>query len=186
MLTIMRALLLPIVISLPLVACAGESHDAALRARVARLERQVAELSAREASRPSRSSCARVVDASVPPGTRFTYDVAVAPTTSNLATGDAVTIRSVRGTRADLAPGGDYVVRGTYTLASADVATLALNVTAVRSGEGCSRNDGQDELAVRRGSGSFELRERMPYPGKPHLTFYVAGQAHGGMYFAAK
>ncbi len=77
------------------------------------------------------------------------------------------------------------MVRGTYTLASADAATLALNVTAVRSGEGCSRSDGQDELAVKRGSDSFELSKRMPYPGKPHVTFYVAGQAHGGMYFAA-
>ncbi len=117
------------------------------------------------------------VDASVPPGTRFTYDVAVAPTTSNLETGDAVTITSVRGTRGDLEPGGGYVVRGTYTLASADSATLALNVTAVRSGAGHSRSDGQDELVVKRGSGSFEPRKRMPYPGKPHLTFYVAGQA---------
>ena len=133
--------------------------------------------------RPLRSRCERVVDVSIPAGTRFPYTVPFERGASNFKPGDRIVIREVRGTRKAFEPGGIYRVVGEYTLGSAAEAQLALSVTAVRRGEGCTSGNQRGTQSVTRGSGTFDLAVVMPYPGHPHLTFYVAGRNAGGVYF---
>ena len=64
---------------------------------------------------PSRvPSCERVVDASIPRGTRFPYAVKYQIGASNREPGDRILIREVRGTRRKLEIGGIYRVIGEY------------------------------------------------------------------------
>jgi hypothetical protein len=132
-------------------------------------------------SRPPK--CERVVDASIPEGTKFPYRVPYEIGSSSLKSGDRIVIREIRGTRARFEEGGIYKVIGEYTLASAEEARLALSVTAVRRGDGCTSSNGRGTQRVVRGSGGFELAALIPYPGNPHLTFYIAGRNSGGVYF---
>jgi hypothetical protein len=132
-------------------------------------------------SRPP--GCERVVDASIPEGTKFPYTVPHEIGSSSLKLGDRILIREVRGTRPRFEVGGIYKVIGEYTLASAAEARLALSVTAVRRGDGCTFGNGRGTRRVVRGSGTFDLAAVMPYAGHPHLTFYVVGRNSGGIYF---
>ncbi len=97
---------------------------------------------------------------------------------TNLHAGDSITIREVHGTRPDFAVDGIYRVRGDYTLASADKATIGFNITG-----GCTRNATLNVQAVKRGSGTFELATKIAYVGQPHVTFYIEGNGSGGVYF---
>src|SRR5579859_5759740 len=98
-------------------SCAS-AREARLEARVAVLERQLAEQ--RAASSASSGRCAHVDDDSVPPATRFAYDIPFDTGHSSLRDGDRIVITEVHGTKPDFAEGGMYLVRGTYNLASAD------------------------------------------------------------------
>ena len=102
---------------------------------------------------------------------------------TNTRAGDRTTITDVHGTRGDFGIGGIYTVRGEYTLATADEATLAFNVTAIEQGEGCTYGNGRGSTHVLRGSGTFELANSIPYRGHPHVTFYIKGEGSGGVYF---
>ncbi|HEX4513912.1 MAG TPA: hypothetical protein VH054_10260, partial [Polyangiaceae bacterium] len=84
----------------------------------------------------------------------------------------------VRGTRKDFAVDGIYVVRGDYTLASANEAVLGLNVTG-----GCTSHTERGHVAIKKGSGSFELAVKVAYVGQPAVTFYVDGTGSGGVHF---
>jgi len=134
--------------------------------------------------RPSR--CERVIDISIPEGTKFPYTVPYELGASSLKSGDRIVIREVRGTRPTFEPGGIYRVVGEYTFGSAAEASLALSVTAVRRGEGCTSGPGRGTQKVIRGSGTFDLVSVMPYPGHPHVTFYVSGNNAGGVYFGKR
>jgi hypothetical protein len=133
--------------------------------------------------KPVPPACQRVVDTSFPADTRFPYSVKYELGVSNLKLSDRIVIKEVRGTRPKFEEGGIYRVRGEYTLGSAAEAKLALNVTAVRRGEGCTSGNRRGDQKVLRGSGTFELAAPMPYHGYPHLTFYIDGKNAGGTYF---
>ena len=134
--------------------------------------------------RPSR--CERVIDVSIPEGTKFPYAVGFELGEKSLKSGDRIVIREVRGTRPTFEPGGIYRLVGEYSFGSGAEALLALSVTAVRRGEGCTSGNGRGTQKVIRGSGTFDLATVMPYPGNPHLTFYVSGNNAGGVYFGRR
>ena len=76
--------------------------------------------------------------------------------------GDSLVLDEVRGTHDAFVQGGVYRVRGRYTLASAERAHLALTTTNGRS-------DGEKEMDVERGSGTFDFTFGMVELGYPHL-----------------
>ena len=82
-----------------------------------------------------------------------------------------------------LAPGEIIIVKGTYTLASHDEASLAFYVTS--SGpSGWTDVNPQQQTQVKKGSGKFELRHTL-VKGYPHVSFYGKpnGDSFGGVYF---
>ena len=100
--------------------------------------------------------------------------------------GDKITILEVRGTADTMTPGNTYWIKGTYTLASHDRATLAAYVTtATDAGNGTSASLKVQTTVVNRGNGTFTLFLPMSYKGWPHVSFYPAdGEAgFGGNYF---
>jgi hypothetical protein len=121
--------------------------------------------------------------------------------------GDAITIESIRGTSDTIRAGNTYEVSGTYTLASADKAELAINVTTGNHARPILvRDQGgrQYELiplpvnpdhhppipaqkeAVSKGSGRFTLRFHMWGSGQPHVSFYPikgSGESFLSTYF---
>jgi hypothetical protein len=167
--------------ALALSGCASTSTSTQLETRVSALERELAAL--RAAGPTQRIPCAQIMDASVPSGTAFPFVIHYAAAPPDTRAGDAITITEVRGTSPVLTVGGMYLVRGTYTLASAPDAELGFHVTATRPGEGCTNGNGRESQTIARGSGSFELATRVVYEGRPHVSFYVAGQGSGGVYF---
>lgn len=174
------ALLLP-----ALIGCGGKTE--ALEARVGRLEQEIAELKGAQKnsspSRTARSGCKRVLDTDFPDNTAFRYAVDYELGATNVKTDDQIVINEVRGTEPSFEVGGIYLVKGRYTLASAPNATLLLSVTATERGEGCTSGNGRASVQVDKGAGVFELAAPIPYPGQPHVTFYVNGANAGGVYF---
>ncbi|MHC5065103.1 MAG: hypothetical protein ACYTG5_14145 [Planctomycetota bacterium] len=97
--------------------------------------------------------------------------------------GDGIVIEEVRGTAPVFLPGEEYVVRGSYELASQEEAVLMFSLTEMNS-SGIRSVDERQHVTVSSGSGSFALQLEMPAQGYPHLTFYErAGPAVGGLYF---
>jgi hypothetical protein len=74
---------------------------------------------------------------------------------------DAPSASAKRGTSPVLKVGGMYLVRGTYTLASAPDAALGFHRTATHRGGGCTSGNGRSSARISRGSGSFELAARV-------------------------
>ena len=177
-------------IAVALAGCAS-SDTSKLEARVASLEKEVAELRAARqmADRESRTDaaqragCTNSIDVNIDPATQFRDVVAFEVGKTDVRSGDRIAITEVRGTRPDFAVGGVYLVRGEYTLASADDASLGFSVTATQSGEGCTHGNSRGSKTITRGSGSFELATPIPYTGYPHVSFYVKGNGSGGVYF---
>lgn len=126
------------------------------------------------------------------------------------AQGDSITIESVRGTADKLSTGNTYEVTGTYKLASADQALLAIWVTSgpmygsarpikVRDDEGrrymlvpMNPNDNHRPLpdqnkVVSKGEGHFTLRFKLWGPGGPHVSVYPYknGKAKGNSFLSA-
>jgi hypothetical protein len=99
--------------------------------------------------------------------------------------GDKITILEVRGTAETFMPGNSYEIKGVYSLASHDRATLAAYITATEAGEGKSRSLEIQRAIVDQGDGSFTLILPMNYQGWPHVSFYPAkgGSSFGGNYF---
>ena len=181
------------------VVCGCASGEADYQARLHKLEIEVAELRGqvtaleRPASPkhgtidvmgpPKYGQCAKTIDVTIPVGTQMTSAVPFELGRTNTRPGDRITITDVHGTRGDFAIDGTYVVRGEYTLASADEATLGFMVTAITAGEGCTTGNNRGTVHVSRGSGTFELANSIPYRGYPHVSFYIQGQGSGGVYF---
>ncbi len=176
------------IVALSACAPSTSSYDA----RVADLERQVAELRQTLAARPIEhtATCKTVHDVSFPSATTFNSSVAFDVGNSDVRDGDLIVIDEVRGTRSDFAVDGVYFVRGHYTLTSADEAILGFNVSASRVGDACTNGNGTNRQFVKRGSGTFELSTRIAYVGRPHVGFYRAKEGLvtnadelGGVYF---
>jgi hypothetical protein len=124
-----------------------------------------------------RATC-KPIDISFPSSTTFPVAVPFEIGHTDLHGGDRITITEVRGTQPDFAIDGIYLVRGDYTLSSADEAVIGLNVTG-----GCTSGTERGHVGVKKGSGKFEVAVKIAYVGQPHVTFYVNGQGSGGVYF---
>lgn len=173
-------------VALVTAAGCGAGGSPELQARVDRLEAEVAALKSQGRvphPAPAPRSARTCVDVNVPTSTQFPFVLDVERGSTSTKAGDAIEIQEVRGTRPQLEQGGTYLVRGTYTLSSADEATLLFSVTAERPGEGCTSGNSRGSIRASKGSGEFELATVVPYQGKPHVTFYVDGQNGGGVYF---
>lgn len=104
---------------------------------------------------------------------------------SKLLSGDRVDITEVRGTAETMTPGNVYWIKGTYTLASHDQASLMVGVTAARAADGTGPTLKVQSVAVTKGSGTFTLLYPMTVKGWPHVSFYPPqnGGDFGGTHF---
>ena len=104
---------------------------------------------------------------------------------SKLADGDKIDITEVRGTATTMSPGNVYWIKGTYTLASHDRASLMVGVTAALASEGTGSTLKTQSVDVTKGSGTFTLLYAMICKGWPHVSFYPKGNGSdfGGTYF---
>ena len=96
--------------------------------------------------------------------------------------GDKITIVEVRGTADTFTPGHIYWIKGTYTLASCDRATLAAYTTAMDPADGTGTSFTVQKTEVTRGNGAFTLFLPMSCRGWPHVSFYGTEDS-GGIYF---
>jgi len=120
-----------------------------------------------------------------PVATEFSHVVNFEQGETRFLEGDKITILEVRGTAETFLPGNSYQIKGTYTLASHDRATLAAYITATEAGEGESRSLEIQHTIVDQGDGTFTLILPMNCKGWPHVSFYPAkgGSSFGGKYF---
>jgi hypothetical protein len=104
----------------------------------------------------------------------------------HFATGDQIIITSVRGNRKHIEPGGSYLVQGSYILASADTADLALFCTTRGQSGSTPVQDGQ-RIRITKGTAEFRLYETNLPDGWLHVSFYPDnGSSHDGVYFGEK
>src|SRR5262249_44794061 len=156
--------------------CAGSTSQ--LEARVHDLEKRMTEMQAScSASRDSavhgnmdtiRSNAVdprKCIYNSFPADTQFPEAVPFDVARHTLRGNNKITIHEVRGTQKDFAKDGIYLVRGDYTLTSADEAVLGLNVTG-----GCTNHTERGHVPIKKGSGKFELAVKAGYVGQPHVT----------------
>lgn len=115
----------------------------------------------------------------------FPYAVKFEQGATKFLEGDKITIVEVRGTAETFKPGDIYLVKGTYTLASHDRASLAAYTTAKNAAEGTSKSYSAQTTTVKKGTGTFTLFLPMSCEGWPHVSFYPAegGEGFGGNYF---
>jgi hypothetical protein len=115
----------------------------------------------------------------------FPYVIEAELGASEFASGDRIVISSVRGDRKHFEPGGRYVLDGAYTLASAESADLAWFSTS-RAPSGATPVAEEEHVKISRGSGNFHLVKTLHDDGWLHVSFYVNGHSHGGVYFGEK
>ena len=89
--------------------------------------------------------------------------------------GDKITVDEVRGTAETFEPGNIYFIKGTYTLASHDKATLAAYTTAMDAENAKGYSFKAQTMVVDQKQGKFTLFLPMSCRGWPHVTFYPAG-----------
>jgi hypothetical protein len=136
----------------------------------------------------AKPKCSKVHDDSVPEGTTFPNVLSFELGKNDLTAFDSIVIKEVRSTIDRFDVGGMYLVRGEYTLSSAAEAHIVLSVSATAKGEGCTTGTRQGRVAIKRGTGKFELLMKMPYEGYPHVWFssdggQTSGSSLGGVYF---
>jgi beta-lactamase regulating signal transducer with metallopeptidase domain len=120
-----------------------------------------------------------------PATSEFPYAVRFEQGATRFQDGDKITIVEVRGTADRFAPDNTYRIKGTYTLASHDRATLAAYTTAMDAENGKSTPLKVQSTVVNQGNGTFTLLLPMSCRGWPHVSFYPAdgGGDFGGNYF---
>ncbi len=188
-----------------LTGCSTASTTPALTARVHALEVEVAELRAAANARAAtdrqstsadgvrrasdammRAASANCKDVSIPIGAQINLPVAFDVGKTSMHGGDRITITEVLGSRSDFAVGGVYLVRGDYTLASADEATLGFSIGAIDPADACTFGNNRGRQHVARGSGKFELATTIVHRGYPGVSFFVEGvDGSGGRLFGA-
>jgi hypothetical protein len=115
----------------------------------------------------------------------FPYIIQLESGASEFTSGDEIVISSVRGNREHLELGGRYLLDGSYTLASSESADLAWFSTS-RGPSGSTPISEQQHVLISKGSGSFHLEKTLLDDGWLHVSFYVNGHSHGGIYFGEK
>lgn len=115
----------------------------------------------------------------------FPYVIQTELGASEFAPGDEIHITSVRGDRKHLETGGQYLLEGRYTLASAESADLAWFSTS-RGPSGPTPVTKGEHIRITKGSGNFQLKKTLLNEGWLHVSFYVDGHSHGGIYFGEK
>jgi hypothetical protein len=115
----------------------------------------------------------------------FPYVIQAEMGAAEFGPNDTIVITSIRGDRKHIEPGGRYLVDGSYTLSSAEGADLALHTTS-RGPSGPSAIMPDQHVKVSRGSGEFHLKKTVRNDGWLHVSFYVDGHSHGGIYFGEK
>ena len=95
----------------------------------------------------------------------FPYVVKFEQGATHFSNGDKITIVEARGTADTFTPRNIYWIRGTYTLASHDRATLLASVTARDHAEGKSRTFQPQTANVTKGHGTFTLFPADVIPG---------------------
>ena len=120
-----------------------------------------------------------------PPTLEFPHKVPFEQGATRFTNGDRVTVLEIRGTAPTFAPGNLYWIKGTYTLASHDRATLAAFTTAMDSENGRGITFKVQSTTVNQGDGTFTLILPMSCRGWPHVSFYPSGGGSdfGGSYF---
>ena len=109
-----------------------------------------------------------------PTTSEFPYAVQFEQGATRFLNGDKITILEVRGTADTFTPGNIYWIKGTYTLASHDRASLAAYITAMDAENGRSASLKVQTTVVNQGNGTFTLFLPMSYRGWPHVSFYPA------------
>jgi hypothetical protein len=96
---------------------------------------------------------------------------------------DLITIDDIHGTSDKIEPGNLYEIKGSYTLASHDSATLEVEVTS--SSPLHDPHLKTQSIMVDRGDGHFTLYWYFWSDGNPHLSFYPAdgGSSFTSLYF---
>jgi hypothetical protein len=120
-----------------------------------------------------------------PENADFSHAVPFEQGATRFSAGDKITITEIHGTAERFTPGNVYRIRGTYSLASHDSATLAAYTTAKYAKDGFSHSRKIQSTVVNRGDGTFTLYLPMTCEGWPHVSFYPAGggDGFGGNYF---
>ena len=134
---------------------------------------------------PAGPRCDQVLDATVPADAKMDQSVDFETGRSTVRPFDRIEITEVKGTSSHFAIGEDYVVRGEYTLESAEEADLSFTVTASRRREGCTTDNPRERIKIIRGIGKFVLVGPILYQGHPHVWFGrgVGGTDTQGVYF---
>jgi len=101
---------------------------------------------------------------------RFQYDVPIETGKVWSAGPDRISILEIWGTRPRIEVGGHYLVRGTYTLKSADAGEVFFHVKG-------PSNAGSDldlqHVQVRRGSGNFSVVHGFSKDGNCHVSLFA-------------
>ena len=120
-----------------------------------------------------------------PTAAEFPHAVRFEQGATRFLNGDKINITEVRGTAPTFVPGNTYWIKGNYTLASHDRATLAAYISAMDDENARSRSLKTQRTVVDQGNGTFSLVLPMSYRGWPHVSFYPAtgGSEFGGTYF---
>ncbi|MDP0496006.1 MAG: hypothetical protein Q7Q73_07325 [Verrucomicrobiota bacterium JB024] len=100
--------------------------------------------------------------------------------------GDFIEVESVEASNDDFEKGDTVVVRGRYRLESQEAASILFTVTS--NDPKPIPNTPEQWMRIQRGSGTFELRLKLPADGYPHLGFYPkgSGTGFGSLYFGTE
>jgi hypothetical protein len=98
--------------------------------------------------------------------------------------GDKIRITEADGISDKMAVGNAYQIKGVYTLASHDWATLGVYVTS--DAKEHDPVDDHQSITITKGSGAFTLVLPLYCRGWPHVSFYSSsGGGFGGAYFGS-
>lgn len=116
---------------------------------------------------------------------KFSHVVRFENGKTNLRNGDHITVTEVLGTADTFVPGNVYLIKGIYTLASHERASLEAHTTLRNPPYTTSSNANVQGTDVSKGSGTFSVMLPMWRDGWPHVSFYPAGggEGFGGVYF---
>jgi beta-lactamase regulating signal transducer with metallopeptidase domain len=101
--------------------------------------------------------------------------------------GDSITITEIRGTADTVTPNNTYMIRGRFTLASAEHADLSTYVTAIDREQHHDAYDQRQTVRLDKGSGTFTVVLPFLSKGCPHLSFYPTegGSSFSALYFGS-